>query len=105
MKKTLAIAAVLVLALVLLTSCGSKGIVGKWAYDMGQAGGIQMEFKGDGTYSASVTLMGQSDSHTGTYSVDGSKLTVDGTTQEFKLDGDKLTFTFEGLGEVTFNRK
>ncbi len=109
MKKIIAVAAILALAAVMLAACGGSGVVGKWEGNMMGAATITLEFKSDNTYTmtmkSSVAELG-SESHNGTYKVDGNKITIDGTESEFKIDGNKLTVQIPEIGgQLEFTRK
>lgn len=134
MKKTvkLIFALCLMAALVLtLAACGDRDPVGTWectnykdlvidaAVAQGidraqieellpQMGGITMtaDFDKDGTFSMKLAVMGESQEFTGTWKATnkGVDATVDGDTQAFLWDGDKLTLSGDtglGLGETT----
>ena len=78
MKKTIAVALVLALALVLLAACGSNNsLVGTWSGTIIGIGDLaavtEYTFNADGTY----TISGMGATVSGTYSVDGSKLTTE----------------------------
>ena len=103
MKRIAAIAAVLALALVMLTACGSNGIVGKWDGALGFVA-IQLEFKSDGTYTA--TGLGQVFSGGGSYTVSGSRLTLNDTLAlEYAIRDGKLCITIPALGELELTRR
>lgn len=115
-KKLVAVL-LLVVMVVSLAACSSSSIVGKWKMDiksvlkmsgMSEADYEQMksligdmsatmEFTEDGKVYLVVTAMGQSETEEQTYSVDGDKLTMGGSTGTYKLDGDKLTITQDGM--------
>lgn len=115
-KKLVAVL-LLVVMVVSLAACSSSSIVGKWKMDiksvltmsgMSEADYEQMkpligdmsatmEFTEDGKVYLVVTAMGQSETKEQTYSVDGDKLTMDGSTATYKIDGDKLTITENGM--------
>ena len=115
-KKLVAVL-LLVVMVVSLAACSSSSIVGKWKMDiksvltmsgMSEAEYEQMkpligdmsatmEFTEDGKVYLVVTAMGQSETEEQTYSVDGDKLTMGGSTGTYKIDGDKLTLTQDGM--------
>ncbi|GHV44319.1 hypothetical protein FACS1894204_01260 [Synergistales bacterium] len=100
MKRTLAIALALVLALS-LAACSDGGssssIVGRWtAKDSG--GALAIEFKSDGT--AVGYIEGQAREGTTTYSVSGNEITVTpphGKTEIMTIEGNTIISEFNGL--------
>ncbi len=111
MKKTLALAATLILVLTLLCACsdtnhtpGSNSIVGKWGGSI-LIGSITLEFKSNGTYVSTINAVGQSETSSGTYSVDGNKITMDGDTTEYSIQGSTLYITVQGWGEIKLTRR
>lgn len=104
MKKVVAIAAVLVLALTLLTACGPTTIVGKWGGSLLVVSYV-LEFKDDGTYTMEMNGLGQNETSRGTYSVDGDKLTMDGETTSYSIQGRTLYITIPTIGELKLTRR
>ncbi|MBR5344620.1 MAG: hypothetical protein IK127_02180 [Clostridia bacterium] len=84
MKKITAMIAVLALALVLLTACGTKApnVVGTWQAEwMGAT--LELTFNDDGSYTSRQYVEGEWEQSTsGTYSVNGSKMTWSENGQE-----------------------
>ncbi len=76
---------------VLAVSCGSS-IVGTWEGEvLGQK--FSYEFKKDGTYTGTVTVLGVSSSTEGKYEYKDGKLSLDGgAAAECKVDGNTLEF-------------
>ena len=81
MKKLIAIIAVLVLSLALLTACGAKApeLVGTWQADwMGTT--LEISFDGNGTYTTRQKTGDEWETvGSGEYIQDGTKLTWNGT--------------------------
>jgi len=103
-----------------LAACAGGGIVGTWKIDkiemMGMSlsleefaeqFGIEMdmsfEFKDDNTVVG--TAFGEK--QTGTYTVNGSKVTVtlDGESMDMVLDGNTLTIEDDSFGKMTLVKK
>lgn len=94
MKKIIALALVLVMALSLASCFGSKGIVGKWAATIEEEGvslDMTMEFKKDGT--CAMGIMGMT--MNGKYTVSGDKIVM---TLEFMGETEETEFTYELKG-------
>ena len=124
MGKKLVAALLLVVLVFSLAACGSKGIVGKWQLDVDatllDAGvpkdqlemarsamgsmNVSMEFTKDGKVTMTGYLMGESADRSGTYTLDGDQLTLDGEQFTIKLDGNKLTIPTSEISLV-FKRK
>lgn len=126
MKLSKKLVAVLLLVVMVfsLAACGSNSIVGVWKMDVGsllqQVGMSEseyeamksllgdmegtVEFTSDGKMITKVTAMGQTQTQEGTYTVEGDKLTMDGSTGTYKIDGNKLTLTQNGMS-MTLTRK
>lgn len=89
------------------------GIVGVWVMDMedmlGQMGlaaeeyemakgmlgdaSIVLEFTADGKAISNISVMGQTESNTTTYEVDGGNLIIEGEPAPYQVNGDRLTIT------------
>lgn len=99
MNKKLVAILLLVVMVVSLAACGSNSIVGKWKLEMnGQA--MIMEFRSDNKVVTSVagqTVLTQD------YKVDGNKLTVNGMEDTFEIKGDKLMIHESGI-TITLTR-
>ena len=106
MKKTIVIVGivlVLALAAVILTGCGTKGIVGKWAY----SSSFVYTFNADktGNYDALGTIKEF------TYEDDGTTLSIlfEGNTEpmelQYRIDGDKLIITDSFGEEIEYVKK
>lgn len=124
MGKKLVAALLLVVLVFSLAACGSKGIVGKWQLDVDatllEAGvpkdqlemarsalgsrNVSMEFTKDGKVTMTGYLMGEIANKSGTYTLDGDQLALDGEQFTIKLDGNKLTFLHPEISLV-FKRK
>lgn len=115
MKKKLCLISVLMVLVLALTACGGGGggggtIEGKWKVtDVSGTGdddatvkmalalsNITMEFN-NGVCTTTASVMGQSNVETSSYSVDGNKLIMNGTTGEFKINGNTLTIIQDGV--------
>lgn len=103
MKKGL-LACLLVLVCVLVIGCGKKDpIVGKWAYGSGES--FMYTFNSDGTchYTANNKDC--------TYKVDGDKLSItyEGSTAAFettfKIEGNKLTIKDSFGSDVVYEKR
>ena len=108
MKKLVALAAVLAIAMVVLTACGSS-IVGTWKLDTtgavlpeGTEQDLWFEFKSDKTYTA--VAFGQSRNGTYAFDQDNSRITLDGESYECILNGNRLTITMNGE-KMSFTKK
>ena len=109
MKKFVILAAVLALALVVLTACGSS-IVGTWKLDTSGATNLPagteqdlwFEFKSDKTYSA--VAFGHTRNGTYTFDQDNGRITLDGESYECILSGNTLTLTMNGE-KLNFTKK
>ena len=122
-KRIAAIILVLAMAFV-LTACGGSKLNGAWtatsgtALDalLGEMGGadltelgleIVFDFQDDDVFVVSMSMMGVSESMTGTWEVDGDFVTMtiegDPLTGEFDVNGDELTLTFED-GTIVFEK-
>jgi len=118
LKKILALALCLMMAMVLLTSCGGS-IEGEWELDDIKGADVDDEMKmfkeigasitmkfEDGEVTMTVSLMGQSQSEHGEYEIDGNKISIDGDEfVEFKVSGNKLTIENGEGGKLIFKRK
>ena len=101
MKKIIALVAVLAIAVVALTACGGNGIVGKWEASMMGVATVTFEFKSDNTYTMTMTSTMEGvtpETSSGTYKVDGNKITIDGSESEYKIEGNKLSISIPELG-------
>ncbi|MBE5786740.1 MAG: hypothetical protein E7324_04285 [Clostridiales bacterium] len=124
-KRFLAVLVLVVMAFSLAACSGGEStIVGTWKMDLegmlavsgiskadyeamkSTIGEIEMtmEFTKDGKVITKITMMGQTETETATYKVEGNQLYVDGDPGEFKLNGNKLTLTYDGQS-VDFTRK
>jgi uncharacterized protein (TIGR03066 family) len=73
---------------------------------------VTIEFNEDGTYVRSVSLMGMSETETGTYELDGDTLTTtpdnaeqyDAQTITFNEDDQTMSLTVPDTGEITLVR-
>ena len=81
---------------VMAVSCGSA-IVGTWEGELlGQT--FTYEFKGDGTYKLTVTVLGVSTNSEGTYEYKDGKLSLDGgEATECKISGGTMEFSSGSL--------
>lgn len=117
MKKRILIAAILVCMTVVLAACGGNGLEGKWKLDPGSFAsfgalpddaGVFFTFKG-GTLTVEMEYQGTKTSMEAKYTVDGENLKIEGGDvmngdATFKVDGNKLTITSNGVA-VVFNRQ
>lgn len=113
-------AAILILAVLLfaLTACsGEKDIVGKWELDIvnamrmtgqpeDQVAQVQtmvgdalptLEFTKDGRYIAEATVMGETQTMEMPYTLEGKMVLTDDTSFEYKVVGDELFLTEDGI--------
>ena len=116
-KKGLCLTALLMALLILLTACGSDSIIGTWKLT-GVSGGdeagmaavflmgasVTVSFDSSGNCTTVMSFLGQSQSETQSYSVDGNKITIDGDAGEFTINGKVMTMTHDGT-TMTFERK
>ena len=63
-----------------------------------------VEFTKDGKCILKVSMMGQTETEESEYKVDGNILYMNGDPGEFKINGNKLTLTYEGQS-LTLTRK
>ena len=123
MKKRLAVIALLLAVVLLLTACGRKeiNIEGTWdvvdaksednaeaiAASMAQikelGGTLTLTFK-DGKMTLNMEVLGQSQTNETTYEIRDGKLVTEGSTLEIRLDGDTLTLT-EGNDSMTLKKQ
>lgn len=104
MRRKLALAAVLVLACMLIASCGSSKLVGTWSETTGILGfsvETTITFNKDGTGSWGG-VAGLSSSFT--YAVNKDKVSINGIEYVFKVKGGELTLT-DASGKATVYKK
>ena len=95
---------VLMVLVLLMSACGSKGsdLVGTWATDM--IHGAEMAFSFESNGKCSITMDGES--FTGKYTVKGDQvtMTMEGEDEDnvftYKVDGDELTISTTGIDTV-----
>lgn len=118
LKKILSLVLCLMMAMVLLTSCGGN-IEGEWELDEIKGAGVDEEMEmlkeygasitmkfEDGEVTMTVTFMGQSQSESGEYKIDGDKISIDGDDfVKFKVSGNKLTIDNGEGGKMILKRK
>ena len=126
LNKMVAILMLVVLAFS-LTACGgskSQDIVGKWNIDVNSLlemtgasptdlemieslGGMSatMEFTKDGKCILEMSVMGQTETQEQTYTLEDGKVLLDGAPGDYKVEGDKLTLTADGLTMVLTRAK
>ena len=118
-KKSKVLVSVMILAMVvaMLAACGSSksnALVGTWKLTSVESAGVTMtsealesqgismsfDFKEDG----SVTLEAVGETSEGTYTQDGTKVsvTIEGGTQDLKFENDQLSFEIEDTGTYYF---
>lgn len=126
LNKMVAILMLVVLAFSLTACGGSKGqdIVGKWNIDVNSLlemtgasptdlemieslGGMSatMEFTKDGKCILEMSVMGQTETQEQTYTLEDGKVLLDGAPGDYKVEGDKLTLTADGLTMVLTRAK
>ena len=123
MKRTSRILTLLLVSVMIfscLAACAGGGVVGTWKLDKIEIGGMSMsvsdfaeqydmdidmsfEFKSDNTVTGKV----YGETMTGTYAVNGNKVTVtlDGESMDFILDGNTLTVEDDSFGKMTLVKK
>ena len=85
-------------------------LVGTWEYK-GNSVDETYVFKDDGTGHYTITLNGNPSEHDFTFETEGNKLVItfpvenDGRTDEYSIDGDKLTIKTEYGDEIEYTRK
>lgn len=105
MKKTIALASILVLLIVLLCSCSGSGLSGKYIGDTSNGGDVaEADFSG----SNKITLKMDSYmdiSMSGTYTISGNQLKADVSyTADGETDNETFNFTFAQNGKtITLN--
>ena len=118
LKKILALVLCLMMAMVLLTSCGGS-IEGEWELEDIKGVGVDDEMKmlkelggsiifvfDDGEVTMKMSLMDESMSETGEYEIKGNQISIDGADfVDFKVSGKKLTISVEDEGQLIFKRK
>lgn len=116
LKKILSLVLCLMMAAVLLTSCG-KSLKGEWelvdvkseyvedgaALLKGMGVSMVLEFTDDEVITK-TSAYGQTETETAEYEFDGDTLTIDDDEIEFELKGKKLTLKM-GDEEMIFKRK
>ena len=109
MKKIIAVAVLLALALGLLSACsGTSALARTWTasvtLDSGETMDLDLTFDADGKYTFGVR--GDENPKTGTYSVDSDLLLLDGYAVTYAVRGSELQLTLTGLsgeqGETVF---
>lgn len=130
MKNFKRVLALMLIALMALSfaACGKSPadkLIGKWNFDMkslykmagveedqiamfesivGEMSG-SMEFLKDGKVILTMTAMGETDVDESTYTVEGSKIIIDGDPAEFKIEKNTLTITDEEVTMVLIKAK
>jgi hypothetical protein len=96
--------AVGLVALAALGGCARNRLVGTWEHTAGGASGTT-EFRTDGTFRTTLTVMGQELVTTGTYRLEGD--TLKSVTTRFEAPGmpAALMGTLEGLLAPTMNQE
>ena len=109
MKRTLAVAVLLVLTLGLLSACsGAAGLVRTWTANVTLDGSetvdVDLTFDAEGNYTFGVR--GEENPKTGTYKVDSDLLLLDGYAATYAAAGNELKITLTDLngeeGEAAF---
>lgn len=120
--KKLGLVSLLTVLVLLLAACGGGGsIEGTWKLtnvsgsgaddQFAQAmalinsvgGSLTLSFQG-GTMTMKMEAMGQTESNTGSYKVEGDKLDMEGTSITFSVNGNTLTLT-DGSTKMEFTRQ
>ncbi|MBQ4639329.1 MAG: hypothetical protein IJB69_02300 [Clostridia bacterium] len=121
MNKIVAVLMLVVMAFA-LTACGAKqqSVVGKWEMDMNavmEMMGVSeeemalvqalasdmsatMEFTKDGKCILEMTAMGQSQTQEQEYVIEDGKIVLEGSPADYKVEGDKLSITADGITMV-----
>lgn len=123
--KKIALVMALMMAFATLTACsGAPSLEGTWkvtnitgegldlgldgldAEQMFSSGLIEMTFTfSDGTVTMRVSAFGESADESGTYTVNGDKVTIAGSGEmTYKIDGSKLTLTMDE-GSIILERQ
>ena len=97
LKKILGLCLISVMLVLALAACskssGDSNLVGKWEYKLEGVTVITYEFKSNGT--CTVNVGGEEAS--ADYTVKDGKIVVEGEELAYKIDGDTLTLTVEGV--------
>ena len=67
-------------------------------------GTMEFTFREDGTCTMAMDMLGENQNQDGNYTFSNGKLTIDGSSTNCTLDGNKLTIEVEGMSMV-FERK
>lgn len=98
MKKTIGLAAMLLVLVMICTACGSSGIEGKtWKYTYDLGSYTTLSFSNGTCVVNEVNLVtGAKETSSVPYSISGNRITLDGQTSEWKITGNVLTLSADG---------
>ena len=99
MKKTMGLAAALLVVMIVLTGCsGGNGLEGKtWKYTYDAGSYYTLSFSGGTCTETYVDLItGEHQTNTYSYSISGNKITMNGGTASWSVSGNTLTITENG---------